>query len=323
MEGDIKASVIIPTFRRRRLLKGALASLAAQRCRYGFEVIVVNDAPDEDLSGLVGEFTGIRIKLINPERNVGRAMARNIGVRNSSGEIIIFLDDDMTVVPGFVEAHIEAHTEPGLAVIGNLETAPEYAGHPLARYIERQGAKKRMGAANLPARCFRTGNGSVSRKLFGEVGMFDESFSTYGEDMDLAMRLEDHRAKFVFAERALSYNHHPPDLEDLLEKTREWGRYTLPIMAKRHPDFARATWIHLAHPVRPARECPLVSLEKIALRFALLPPFYSAARLVYRLTFLGRLLFPVIDYIRLYNYFGAYRRSLEDHERGTRAAHRG
>jgi hypothetical protein len=140
--------------------------------------------------------------------------------------------------------------------------------------------------------------------------MFDESFSTYGEDLDLAMRLEYHGARFVFAEEAISYNHHPPDIDDMLEKVREWGGLTMPVLAERHPELERAVLAHLAHPLKPGRESLWLSLKKIAIRFALLPPFYGLARLIYRLTFLGPLLFPLIDYLRLYNYLGAYRRAL-------------
>ncbi len=316
MKVSVKASVIIPTYRRADLLRKALESLAEQKSDYTFEVMVINDAPDEDLSALETEFSDIGINLINPPRNVGRGIARNIGVRNSTGEIIIFLDDDMTVPPQFINAHVRAHTGPGLAVVGNIVSAPEYASHPLARYIERQGAKKRAGEAKLPPRVFRTGNGSLQRTLFTEVGMFDESFSTYGEDLDLAMRLEYHGARFVFAEDAISYNHHPPDLDDMLGKVREWGRYTMPVLAKQHPELERAVLAHLAHPVRPGRESLGLTLHKIAVRFALLPPFYRLARLIYRLTFLGCLLFPLIDYLRLYNYLGAYREALREKGRG-------
>lgn len=318
MNSTVRASVIIPTYRRPHLLKNALESLAAQTGECRFEVVVINDAPDEDLSSLAAGFSDIGVRLISPPRNVGRAIARNIGVRNSSGDIIIFLDDDMTVVPGFIDAHAEAHTGPGLAVVGNIKSAPEYASHPLARYIERQGAKKRPGMKDLPARCFRTGNGSLARTLFTEVGMFDESFSTYGEDMDLAMRLQYQGARFVFAEDAVSFNHHPPDLDDMLEKLREWGRYTMPVLAERHPDLARSTWAHLAHPVRLGRESPGLSLHKVAVRIAVLPPFYGIGRLLYRLTFLGGLLFPVIDYLRLCNYLAAYRQALKEAKQKAR-----
>jgi GT2 family glycosyltransferase len=303
------ASVIIPTFKRPDLLRKLLSSLAAQTTRCSFEVIAVNDAPDDDLSSMELEFSDISVKILNLEGEHGRSVARNTGVRNSTGEVLIFLDDDMTVVENFIASHMEMHSDPKAAVVGNIFSDPRYASDPLARYIERQGAKKRRGQ-ELPPRVFRTGNASVSREMFTKAGMFDETLKTYGEDLDLAMRLSYHGAHFVYAEGAISYHHYVPDIDDFMAKIHEWGYHTLPLHARKHPELARAVWLHLADPVRFGRENPVLSLKKTALRILLTPPFYSLAKAVYEAKWLGSLLFPVIDFIRLYTYLRAYRSAL-------------
>ena len=312
MASPAKASVIIPTYKRPDLLRNLLESLSHQQTDYDFEVIVVNDDPDDNLTPMELEFSDISVKIINLSEDHGRSIARNTGVRASSGDIIIFLDDDMSVVDGFITSHMDAHLHPKTAVVGNLVSAPQYARDPLARYIERQGAKKRKPGSELPARCFRTGNCSVARQFFSAVGMFDESFRTYGEDTDLALRLSYDGAEFVFAEGAISYNHAPPDLDDMLSKTHEWGRYTLPIFKRTHPEFTRDIWVDLGEPIELGREGFSVSMKKIGLRIVLTRPFYAVARLAYRCKWLGDSLFPVIDFMRLYSYIGAYRESLKD-----------
>jgi glycosyltransferase involved in cell wall biosynthesis len=304
------ASVIIPTYRRPDLLRKLLSSLAGQTTGCSFEVVVVNDDPEEDLGPIELEFSDISVRILNLTEDHGRSVARNTGVRNSTGDILIFLDDDMTVVEGFIAGHMEAHSDPKAAVVGNIFSDPRYASDPLARYIERQGAKKRKPGEELPPRCFRTGNASVSREMFIRAGMFDETLKTYGEDLDLAMKLSYEGAHFVFAEGAISYHHYFPDIEDFMAKLREWGRDTLPIHASRHPALARAVWLHLAEPVSLGRESPVLSLKKTALRVLLTPPFYTLAKSIYRAKWLGSLLFPVIDYLRLYNYLRAYRSTL-------------
>jgi glycosyltransferase involved in cell wall biosynthesis len=304
------ASVIIPTYRRPDLLRRLLSSLAGQTTECSFEVIVVNDDPEDDLGPIELEFSDISVRILNLTKDHGRSVARNTGVSNSTGDILIFLDDDMTVVEGFIAGHMEAHLDPKAAVIGNIFSDPQYASDPLARYIERQGAKKRKLGEKLPPRCFRTGNASVSREMFVKAGMFDENLKTYGEDLDLAMRLSYQEASFVFAEGAISYHHYVPDIEDFMAKLREWGRYTLPVHAKRHPALARAVWLHLAEPIRIGRESPVLSLKKAALQVMLTPPFYGLAKAIYRVRWLGSLLFPVIDYLRVYNYLRAYRSTL-------------
>ena len=314
MGDTYKASVIIPTYKRPDLLRNLLSSLAAQETEYPFEVVVVNDAPDEDLSALEVEFSDMALKILSHPENRGPAVARNTGVRDSSGEILIFLDDDTTVNHMFVTGHVEAHTTPTTAVVGNVYTLPEHGSALLARYIERQGAKKRRDRNNLPPVCFRSGNASVSRDMFLQAGMFDETLRAYGEDMDLAMKLASDGATFVFAEDAIAYNHSLPTVEELMVKIREWGATTLPVCARRHPAFARHLWLHLAEPVRIGRESPLVSFKKIGLRIVLTRPFYAIALGLTRYNRLGRLLFPVLDYIRLYNYFNAYRQAISRHE---------
>jgi len=302
------ATVIIPTHKRPQMLRNLLKSLCSQRGA-GFEVIVVNDGSGGDLGDLQIEFSDIAVRVIDLPRSRGRAFARNEGVRNSGGELLIFVDDDMTVVDDFVASHLESASGPRRVVIGDVQSPPEFKSHPLARYIERQGVRKLRSREKIPPKCVRTGNLGVPRALFDEIGMFDEDISRYGEDLDLGVRLAEAGAEFVFDPRAISYHHHPPDLDDMVDKMQEFGRYTIPHLVARHPGIARVLRVDLADPVRPFAESPDLSLKKAALRVVLTPPCYRIARWLYRRRGLGSLLFPVIDYIRAYNYIRGYRQA--------------
>ncbi|MFH1220925.1 MAG: glycosyltransferase [Candidatus Eisenbacteria bacterium] len=306
------ASIVIPTHRRPDLLRNLLESLSHQKTARAFEVIVVNDGSAGDLSMLEVEFSDISVKVIDLPQSRGRAFARNEGVRNSKGDVLIFVDDDMTVVEDFLERHMAAHGDVMTVVIGNVLSAPEYSNDPLARYVERQGVHKLKSRARIHPKCVRTGNVSVSRELFTRIGMFDESISKYGEDQDLGMKFGEAGADLVFAEGAISYHHHPPDIDDMIGKMQEYGRYSVPLLVAAHPQIRQVIRLDLAEPVRIGRECPLVSVRKMILRIALTPPFYRVARSVYGFKWLGSLLYPVIDYIRAYNYIRAYRESQKE-----------
>jgi len=303
---DDITSIVIPTYRRPDLLRNLLQSLTSQRTTRRFEVIVVNDGSGGDISELEIEFSDISLKVVNLPTSRGRAFARNEGVRRSRGNAIIFVDDDMTVVEDFVAEHSTALADPDMVVIGNILRAPEFGNDPLARYVERQGINKLRSRRKIPPKCVRTGNVSLSRSLFDRIGMFDERITRYGEDMDLGMKLSTAGARMVFAEKAIAFHHHPPDVDDMMEKMREYGRFTVPHLVAMHPELKRVIRIHLAEPVRIFRESPLLSAQKIALRVILTRPFYATAKAVYRLRWLGALLFPVIDYMRAYNYIKGY-----------------
>jgi GT2 family glycosyltransferase len=312
-----RASVIIPTFKRENLLRALLVSLSAQKTAYPFEVIVASGWPEDPLGALECEFSDISLQVVIPTEPLSRSATRNAGACRASGDILIFLDDDMTVAETFITGHLEAHAGPTTVVIGNILSPTEFKSHPLARFIERQGARKRKVGMPLTGRCFRAGNGSVSRDMFEKAGMFDEAITTYGEDLDLAMKLQYEGAEFVFAQEAASYHHYIPDIDDMMSKMREMGRGTLPVLVRRHPELAEAMWLHLAESIRLGREPIGVTLKKIGLRVALTPIFYRVASLVYRCRWLGRNLFPVIDYMRLYNYTHAYRDALADLSRSA------
>jgi glycosyltransferase involved in cell wall biosynthesis len=299
------ATVVIPTHKRPEMLRKLLESLCRQRGA-DFEVVVVNDGSGGDLSAVQAEFSDIAVKVIDLPESRGRAFARNEGVRNSRGELLIFVDDDMTVVEDFVVSHLAAASGPRTVVIGDVQSPPQYKSHPLARYIERQGVRKLRSRETIPPKCVRTGNLAVPRGIFHEIGMFDEAISRYGEDLDLGVRLAAGGADLVFEPRAVSFHHHPPDIDDMVSKMQEFGRYTVPHLVGRHPGLARVLRIDLAEPVRVFAESPVLSLKKTALRVILTPPFYRVARWTYDRQALGRLLFPVIDYIRAYNYIRGY-----------------
>ncbi len=95
-------SVVIVTYNRANLLSAELASLRRQR-HPQFEIIVVNGPSSDHTEEVLAEYRDL-IKIERcPEANT--AMARNIGVAASAGEIIAFLDDDATAEPNCTAMH--------------------------------------------------------------------------------------------------------------------------------------------------------------------------------------------------------------------------
>jgi glycosyltransferase involved in cell wall biosynthesis len=100
-------SIIIPTYKRINSLKAAIESVIHQSYT-NIEVIVVDDNADADKNKLIQDIvscmiTDRSIKYIINEVNKGSAETRNIGIRNSEGEYITFLDDDDIYFPNKVE----------------------------------------------------------------------------------------------------------------------------------------------------------------------------------------------------------------------------
>lgn len=99
--GCNKCSVVINTYNRALFLERALQSL--QYLRYkNLEIICVN-GPSGDATASVLQRWKEKIKIVScPEANL--SMSRNIGIRNASGDIICFIDDDAVPEPGWLDA---------------------------------------------------------------------------------------------------------------------------------------------------------------------------------------------------------------------------
>ena len=105
--GDIAVSVVIPTRGRPTLVLRAISS-ALNQTYAGVEVIVVLDGPDLPTQDALKDITDCRLHVITLEASVGGAEARNVGVRNSRGKWVAFLDDDDEWLPSKIEKQIES-----------------------------------------------------------------------------------------------------------------------------------------------------------------------------------------------------------------------
>jgi glycosyltransferase involved in cell wall biosynthesis len=110
----MQLSLIICTHNRRDSLGLTLETLREQRCSVPWELIVVdNDCSDgtaELLARLVGDFP-VPFRTVT-EKERGLARARNAGAAAATGDYVIFTDDDVNCLPGFVAAHAEMLARP-------------------------------------------------------------------------------------------------------------------------------------------------------------------------------------------------------------------
>lgn len=236
-------SIVIPTHNKLSLLRRTLHSLEQQDTPLSnVEVLVVDDGSSDGTAAFLAAYAGpLPLTAVRQDHNRGRAAARNAALHRATGDLVVFLDDDMEVNAGFVAAHAAFHSEgPARVGIGNVVNAPEVTDSPIVRYMSTRGAQKIGPRAPLPWRYFSTNNSSVPRAKLEEVGFFDEDFVTYGfEDLELGYRL--HRAglecRFIPDARSLHIHYH--DLDDVLRKKRLSGRSSLKVFLDKHPEAWR------------------------------------------------------------------------------------
>lgn len=113
----MKVSVIIPTYCRARDLSELLESILKQTVK-PFEVIIVDDnTPDDSIETLCNKFRktfkklGIDLIYVRNPRERSLTIARNIGVERARGDIIMFFDSDIILMPNYIEEILRIFNE--------------------------------------------------------------------------------------------------------------------------------------------------------------------------------------------------------------------
>jgi GT2 family glycosyltransferase len=238
-------SVIIPTFQRCSSVHRLLQALACQTVQPDqFEVIVSIDGSQDGTLEMVQRFPAPYALRAIWQPNRGRAAACNTGIRASTGDLVIFLDDDMEPVPSFLAAHQQAHVNaPRLGVIGAAPITVEESSPPVVDFIGRKfnNHLERLAQPgyHIQLRDFYSGNFSIRRDTLLEVGLFDEAFRIYGhEDLELYWRLSRAGVKVIYDPRAKARQYFTKDLAALVRDSIAKGKTAI-LLASKHPEAAR------------------------------------------------------------------------------------
>lgn len=300
MRSDVEPSlsVVLPTYNEPERLEVALRSLADQDYpTRSAEIIVVDDAsPQLDPERVRAAAGRLELQLIRHETNQGRARARNSGIRAASGDVVVFLDSDMTVRPDFLQTHgTMQNTHAGTVIVGQIRFGPEIPNDALARYTASRGVSQLLPGEPVPYKCFVTGNSSVRRELLLRVGLFDEDFREYGgEDLELGYRLHLDGAAFHYAPEALSYHHHLRSLDEVCHLMFRYGATGLPVLLRKHPALAPLLRLDFLGAAR-------LSPRRLLLRLALAPAAHAAVRRLVRLGLRHYVPGICFDYLWWYN----------------------
>jgi GT2 family glycosyltransferase len=198
--GEVRVSVIIPNWNGQRFLPVCLEALRHQS-RGDHEVVLVDNAStDDSVAYTRAHYPEVRVECL--PRNLGFAGGVNAGLRAARGEYLALLNNDTEADPCWLEALVQAldaDDEIGFAASkmvafhdrGLLDGCGDaLSWHMLAHKI---GAGERdAGRYETPRRVFGACAGAAlyRRALFDTIGLFDEDFFAYYEDVDLCFRAQ-------------------------------------------------------------------------------------------------------------------------------------
>jgi hypothetical protein len=188
LDSEMTVSVVLPTRNRKPLLERAVASVLAQSYP-NWELVIVDDGSTDDTEAFLATFVGDeRFRTLRMDHG-GPAAARNTALGAATGEIIVYLDDDNLMHPGWLKAVVWAFSEWPMAevvygaeivddpsrLIGQGEGGSPYVSlHPFDRSLVNE-----MTLADTSALAHRSGLPEAR---------FDEALVTLA-DRDIFIRL--------------------------------------------------------------------------------------------------------------------------------------
>jgi len=244
----MEISIVIPTYKRPAELKECLNSVIRQT-KPPKEILVIDNADDEASKKIVGEISAVAARYVRNEKENSLTGAKNLGAEKASGDIVLFLDDDMTITKNYLEELLSVYqTHPEAVGVEGYIEAPNtklykfsnligrlfFLGHRAENQCRILPSIKGVypGSLNSPMNCeWLSGVSSWKKEILAEF-KFDENLKKYSdsEDLDFSYRVHKKYPRGLFiAPRALMRNKEAeagrPALRELALMTEIYNLY--------------------------------------------------------------------------------------------------
>jgi glycosyltransferase involved in cell wall biosynthesis len=242
-------SIVIPTYNRKPILEKCLIALEDQDYSGAYEVVVVDDGSTDGTVDWLQSVNFPHVRLLCQDHQ-GPSAARNLGVEQAKGDVVIFIDSDLVVLSGFLSAHAAKLQQ------GQKDTGGDRFftyGRVVNTANFENPTSEPYKITDYSAAFFATGNVAIARHWLIEAGLFDTGFQLYGwEDLELGVRLKNLGLTLIKAPEAVGYHWHPAftlaQIPKLIDQEIQRGRMGV-LFYQKHPTWEvkmmiQMTWLH-------------------------------------------------------------------------------
>ena len=246
MSDNLLISIITPSFNRANELKYLLKSLENQKVSHGiFEVIISDDGSSDNTKELINNWqsqSSLKIKYLN-QKNKGPGAARNHGLKNSKGDLIVFIDSDCEADSNWLKIILDHYNKDNFDACGGpdgskddftiLQKAIDYSMTSFFTTGGMRGHSEKMLAKFYP----RTHNMAIKRYLYETLGGFGSL--RHGQDIEFSNRIRKSGARIKFIKDAVVYHRRRTSIKQFYKQVFNWGvaRINLSIIDKTMLEF--------------------------------------------------------------------------------------
>ncbi len=220
----MKASVIVLSWNGMDYLEDCLDAVLSQDYP-DLEVIVADNGSTDGSTDFVAEHYP-QVRLIRNECNLGFAAGNNVGLRAATGDVLVLLNQDTVVRPGWLEALVEAlSTDPDIGIVGGKALYPDGTIQHAGGYVNERGGGSHYGYRQEDVGQFDqmrdvdyvTGAAlAITRQALQAIGGLDEGFKpAYFEDVDWCYRARRAGFRVVYVPQAVLIHKETSILADM------------------------------------------------------------------------------------------------------------
>ncbi|MGB9911230.1 MAG: glycosyltransferase family 2 protein [Microgenomates group bacterium] len=231
-------SIIIVSFNVGKLLKECIESILKNKNELSYEIIIVDNASTDNSVKIVKKLGVKELRVIENKKNLGFAKAVNQGIKKARGDYILLLNPDTKVKPGSLKNLLSfAKSHPDVGVIGAKLINPDgsiqssvYHFPSLWRafkefWLGEKGAYEKytpLGEKPLEVDAVTGAVMLISRKTIKKIGLFDERYFMYFEDLDYCRRVKKAGLKIYYLPTVKILHHHGQSAKKVGDQARKW-----------------------------------------------------------------------------------------------------
>lgn len=233
----LNLSIIIPTWNTAEITVKCVRSLQKYLKNFPHEIIIVDNASTDNTVAKFKKEKGI--VLIQNKKNLGFAKACNIGSKKSKGDYLFFLNSDMIALDSsLIKMYEYLKNNPKIGLIGpkylNIDRSVQGSVFPPQTplnalkefWLGKNAYSKYSPRSKKPIEVHSLSGGAIliSKKLFNEVGGWDERYFMYFEDLELCRQIKKLGYKIFYYPQCRFVHRHGASGQKLADSSNQWRR---------------------------------------------------------------------------------------------------